>query len=365
MIDLATTTTKAHSVTTNTYNNDLSLANQYKPKDISTYQPTLLKAGQQSIDEYATNRGYDAPYKYQDLLNNVYMPGVEAKYKQDVYGTQLAQNSYGQSLNDLNRSTIDAIRSETANAVASGASRALTDANVLKSILGLQQESVADATELAQQYKQAEVDYAVNLAQALADASSDAWNRQNAIDAETLQLFDRMQTAYDNKYTADAGLASTAYNADAAAFSNLLATLANRVLSEETNATSTTVAPDVSYGGSGSSSGSGNTKPEYNGATSTNYRSKADAEKALNGLSGGSSKYKVVAVQGTNGTYYQIRPIDTGRHRTTNTGSTTSNTNSNKINTQPEIKFQYDRAGDDGAATWGDFAAKALWNLIH
>lgn len=245
---MATTTTKATTKTTSTYNNDFSAANAYRP-DLDKFKPELQKAGQQTIDEYAGNRGYDSPYKYNDLLDNIYNPGAKAKLDQANAGTALAQNNYGQSVNAMNRSAIDAIRSETAGAVASGASRGLTDANVLKSILGLQQESVGDATELAQQYYQNYADYGADLAQALVDASDTSWQRQNAIDAETLQLFDRMQTAYDNKYTADAGLASSAYAADSAAFSNLLATLANRVLNEVTEATSVTEAPDATGGG--------------------------------------------------------------------------------------------------------------------
>lgn len=282
---MATTTTTAKTKTTSTYNNDFSAANAYRPDPTAKqYNPDLQKAGQQSIDEYATNRGYDSPYKYNDLLDNIYNPGVVAKYNADVYGTQVAQNAYDQALNAMNRATIDAIRSETAGAVASGTSRGITDANVLKSILGLQQESVADATELAQKYRQAEVDRGVNEAQALIDASDTSWQRQNAIDAETLQLFDRMQTAYDNKYTADAGLASAAYAADSAAFSNLLATLANRVLNEETDATSVTESPDAAGGGSYYSGGNYYNNATANTPDATGTNAFSSIANILNGL---------------------------------------------------------------------------------
>lgn len=237
-----TTTSQTQNQTTrNVYNTDYSLYNKLKP-DINDdiYTAQYKQAQLDTINQMANKVGYLNPYTYNDLLNKIYQPGVQAKLDNALYGVDLAQNSYGQSLNDLNRATIDAIRSETASAIASGASRAITDANVLKSILGLQQESIADATELAQQRQQAYMDYGVNLAQAYEDAynsstaaqqylanlaESDWWNRQQSLDAA---------------YAADRAAGAQLYASDNAIAQAALNNIMNQILESNTTTKTTT-----------------------------------------------------------------------------------------------------------------------------
>ena len=234
---MATTTQTANSKTTTTYNKDYSAADTYK-NQMTT--PEYEAAKQDDINTYAQQQGVDYTYSENDLANK-YQQLQDAALENTLYGVAQSQNSYNQSMNDTNRSVIDALRSETASAIANGTSRGVTDANVLKSILGLQQESVADATELAQQYGQAYKDYGENSAQAWIDANTAAAGYQNQLLDDTLTKQQTAQTSLDNKYTADAGIAAQ----QAETYGDLLAALASQVTSEETSSSATTTEPDV------------------------------------------------------------------------------------------------------------------------
>lgn len=67
---------------------------------------------------------------------------------------RLNENSFYNQMYNTQRTAMDTIRQSNAAAVSTGASRGIQAANELSALLGLQQESVASATELAQANRQ-------------------------------------------------------------------------------------------------------------------------------------------------------------------------------------------------------------------
>ena len=84
---------------------------------------------------------------------------------------------------------LQAMRQANASAIASGAARGTQAANELSTMLGLQQDSMQGATDLANQRAQAGIDYAKDLAKAQTDAEDTVYNRQKAIIDQLLQQY--------------------------------------------------------------------------------------------------------------------------------------------------------------------------------
>ncbi len=221
--------------TVNKYNSDTSLADAYKPQERQAILDIVNKA---SIGDYAKQQGYDPNQFNADALYGIYKQGADASLAQSLFGVEQSKNIYGQSMNALKRNTIDALRSETLGSVATGTSRAIADANVLKSILGLQQESVADATLLAQQSQKSHADYGEALARALQLADDNSFNRSLSLDQLIQAQYESDQALSANKYAADQQYNSSAYAADSSAYAAALNALLSRVMSSTTTETS-------------------------------------------------------------------------------------------------------------------------------
>ena len=95
---------------------------------------------QQQIDEQAILDKYNA--------------ATVAQYNAQKEQNRLAENQFYNQMYNTQRTAMDTIRKANAAAVSSGASRGVQAANELSALLGLQQESVASATELAQASRQ-------------------------------------------------------------------------------------------------------------------------------------------------------------------------------------------------------------------
>lgn len=95
---------------------------------------------QQQIDEQAILDKYNAATVAQFNVQREQNRQAENQFYNEMYNTQ--------------KTAMDTIRQSNAAAVASGASRGVQAAQELSSLLGLQQESVASATELAQANRQ-------------------------------------------------------------------------------------------------------------------------------------------------------------------------------------------------------------------
>lgn len=109
----------------------------------TTNSPSVKKYvdyAQQQVDEQAILDKYNAATVAQYNLQREQNRAAENQFYNQMYNTQ--------------RTAMDTIRQSNAAAVASGASRGVQAANELAAILGLQQESVQGATEIAQANRQ-------------------------------------------------------------------------------------------------------------------------------------------------------------------------------------------------------------------
>lgn len=89
----------------------------------------------------------------QELLDK-FNAATVAQYNLQREQNRQAENKYYNQMYNTQKTAMDTIRQNNAAAVATGASRGVQAANELSAILGLQQESVAGATELAQAQRQ-------------------------------------------------------------------------------------------------------------------------------------------------------------------------------------------------------------------
>ena len=101
------------------------------------YEDTISKAGLTPVKAEDLQAKFDAITK--------------AEYDKQRTDLQTAENKFYNQLYDTQRTTMDTIRQANADAVATGASRGVQAANELSALLGLQQESVEGATDIAKQ----------------------------------------------------------------------------------------------------------------------------------------------------------------------------------------------------------------------
>ena len=167
--------------------------------DTTITSPSVKKYvdyAQQQVDEQAILDKYNAATVAQYNLQREQNRAAENQFYNQMYNTQ--------------RTAMDTIRQSNAAAVASGASRGVQAANELAAILGLQQESVQGATEIAQAnrqtaqeetaavlenvlaaYQQASQERAQLVQQGIESASVDAQEQANMIasqEAETNRM---------------------------------------------------------------------------------------------------------------------------------------------------------------------------------
>lgn len=109
----------------------------------TTVDPSVKKYydyAQQQVDEQAILDKFNA--------------ATTAQYNIQREQNRQAENQFYNQMYNSQQTAVDAIRQANAAAVSTGASRGIQAANELSAILGLQQESVASATELAQANRQ-------------------------------------------------------------------------------------------------------------------------------------------------------------------------------------------------------------------
>lgn len=95
---------------------------------------------------YNKNRRDETDQQHSEFWNKLQNNTVQQK---TAAAQNVAQNQFSQNLGTTQATALDAIRRSNASAIASGANAGLSAANQLSAILGLQAESVDDATELA------------------------------------------------------------------------------------------------------------------------------------------------------------------------------------------------------------------------
>lgn len=224
---------KDYSMTTTFQNYNPSPAASspsYKPKT-----PSYMTG-----DAMAKNLGID--YNYKNILSK-YDEATAAEYALKNKEYAMTENQFYNQMYGAQGTALDTIRKSQAQAIATGASRGLQAANELASMLGLQQETVASATDLAQQRnmlkdKEAEaytqnVINATNTYNTLGTTLGNLINNKYAADIQhnvgLMEYFKGLDqnaknlegTMYaadrnleGNKYTADQNLEGTKYTAD-------------------------------------------------------------------------------------------------------------------------------------------------------
>ena len=99
------------------------------------YEDVINKAGLEPVKAEDLQKKFDAV--------------TEAEYDKQRTELQNTENKFYNKLYDTQKTTMDTIRQNNAQAVATGASRGVQAANELAALLGLQQESVEGATDIA------------------------------------------------------------------------------------------------------------------------------------------------------------------------------------------------------------------------
>ena len=105
-------------------------------------------------DEYIEQLFKKSKEAYNDFYNDFGQRFTEANKAAVALQRQQQQQSedaFYRNLYDTNQTVLDTIRKNNASAIASGASKGTQAANELAAMLGMQQESVDSATQLAQQ----------------------------------------------------------------------------------------------------------------------------------------------------------------------------------------------------------------------
>lgn len=137
----------------------------------------------------AGSLGYKQDQLDQDKLLSLYNNAAQTQYKGDLQALDASRREYGSALRSAQDNYLNAMREANASAIASGAARGTQAANELSTMLGLQQESMQGATDLANKRAQAGIDYANALAEAQINAEDTAYNRQKAITDQLLQQY--------------------------------------------------------------------------------------------------------------------------------------------------------------------------------
>lgn len=149
---------------------------QKKVYDSTSLRDTAMDA-YNSIDEQA--------------ILNKYNQATAAQFAAQQDQNRIAENNFYNQMYNTQRTAMDTIRQSNANAVSTGASRGVQAANELSALLGLQQESIASATEIANARRQTAQEETAAMLQNIVQASQDAAAQrqqalQSAIQAQSL-----------------------------------------------------------------------------------------------------------------------------------------------------------------------------------
>lgn len=153
---------------------------------------------------------------------------TEASYRERQLQGQQAQNQFAQNTMANQMTALDAIRRSNASAIASGANAGLSAANQLSAILGLQEDTAAEATRLANDAIAAAAERNTQMAQNAITGQQQA-NQINQAnldrDLGLASLFPQLGAAEAEKAKADAtikaaelGLDASKYTADTQAW---------------------------------------------------------------------------------------------------------------------------------------------------
>lgn len=134
-------------------------------------------------------------YDY-NKINDIFRNNVEANYAAQEKEYQQNENKYYNNIYNLQNSALDTLRKNRNSAVATGASSGLQSANELLTMMGLNQDSVAGTTQLAQNRNL----LSDKKSAALADATQSALTTANAAGSSAANVAANIYAA-DTQYS--------------------------------------------------------------------------------------------------------------------------------------------------------------------
>ena len=137
-----------------------------------------------------------------------YNAATAAQFNAQREQNRIAENKFYNQMYNTQRTAMDTIRKANASAVTTGASRGVQAANELSALLGLEQESVASATELAQANRQTAQEETAAVLENVLNAYQQASQErsqltQQAIEAASLDAAEQQAAAETKKAQTD------------------------------------------------------------------------------------------------------------------------------------------------------------------
>lgn len=211
--------------------------NQYAAKiNITPASPNLRgmsdnfsNDGQTNLGGYGLGNIYELDYD-RDQIERIFNQGTDAQYALMQKQAQVAENNYANQQFQNQFNTMEALRAQRNEQIASGMARGLNAAADQATALGVQQEAMGGALELAQnrqmQADQIAAEYAQNVVKALQEANS----VKTEMAKVAAQLYEADMLGYtgelstlgqldaneSNRYGYELGLEGTQYQADKA-----------------------------------------------------------------------------------------------------------------------------------------------------
>lgn len=218
------------------YNNQYSMSIKPATPNLRGLTTNYSNDGQTNLGGIGLGDLYELDYD-RNKIEGIFNQGTDAQYALMQKENRIAENQYANNQFANQQSAIESLRQQRNSQIASGMARGLNAAQEQGTILGLQQEGMSGALELANQ-RQLEADkiaaeYANNVVKALQEANS----VKQAMAQVGAQLYEADMLGYTgelsaaaqmdanavNKYGYDLGLEGTKYTAD----QNLLGTQYN------------------------------------------------------------------------------------------------------------------------------------------
>lgn len=183
--------------------------------------------GQENLGGYGLGDIYQLDYD-RNKIEQIFNQGTDAQYALMQKEAQVAENNYANQQFQNQFNTMEALRAQRNEQIASGMARGLSAASDQATALGIQQEAMNGALELAQnrqmQADQIAAEYAQNVVKALQEANSVktamAQVAANLYEADMLGYTGELSAAAQmdanasDRYGYDLGLEGTKYNAD-------------------------------------------------------------------------------------------------------------------------------------------------------
>lgn len=169
----------------------------------NTSKPTSIKKyydyAQQLVDEQALLDKFNA--------------ATIAQYNIQREQNRQAENQFYNQMYNSQQTAVDAIRQSNAAAVSTGASRGIQAANELSAILGLQQEAVASATELAQANRQTAQEETAAVLENVLNAYQQAEQQRQSLVSSAIQAASVETEQEGNRLAAEANTLNTLWTA--------------------------------------------------------------------------------------------------------------------------------------------------------